>query len=192
MLHICVLLHGIEAEPKDCLWNEELAVFLYEREPNICWLPRKYGYIGGREVWAYPWARDSVVEHERSYIYIMKDLYPQARFSMIAHSLGGYIACELLKTVKLHNLVLIGSAAPEDFDWNAVSENFNGVHNYYSPNDEVLRESWSQEGLGLMGLKGASVKHPYVHNTEMGWKHDEFMDLTEMQRMARVWIASIR
>jgi len=182
----CVLLHGIEADPKDRLWSEEVEA-TYQKLTPIPLMTRKYGYVGGYRVWFSAFQRREAVDHEEAYFRgLQDDLGPGGLISGAFHSLGGYIFTASLKRgIKFHRAAHLWGSTVADFDWYAVEDNFDRVRVYWSPNDEVLTASSVAVGedpelaLGLMGREGPSVVHPRVESIKTDWTHTQFMDYTE-------------
>ena len=196
MTHVCVLLHGIEADPRTRSWVEEVQA-RYQRITPIQLIPRKYGYVSGRSVWFNRYAREATVDHEEIYFRgvpgeltgLYEDLAPGTLVSIVGHSLGGYIITALLKRgIKFHRIAHLWGSSVADFNWQAVEENFDRARVYWSPDDEILTASSVAVGedpelaLGLLGKVGPQIVHPRVESIKdpFGFKlHTDFMDLTE-------------
>ena len=196
MNHVCVLLHGVEADPKDRLWSEEVEA-KYQQSTSISLMVRKYGYVSSPRVWFSAFQRREVVDHEEAYFRaLMTDLGPNGLISVAGHSLGGYITTALLKRgIKFHRVAHLWGSTVADFDWHGpaaywrskIEDNFNQVRVYWSPDDEVLTASSVAVGedpelaLGLMGKEGPKIAHPRVESIKepYGFKlHTQFMDDT--------------
>lgn len=193
MTDVCVLLHGIEADPTLRLWNEEAAV-RYQHLTPIRLIPRKYGYVGGLGVWFNALRRREVVDHEEAYFRgipgqmpgLLEDIEPGAKVHIVGHSLGGYITTALLKRdIKFGNIAHLWGSTVADFNWGAVDGNFDKARVYWSPNDEILTASSvavdedPELALGLMGKVGPQVGHPRVESIQTDWTHTQFMDFGE-------------
>jgi pimeloyl-ACP methyl ester carboxylesterase len=119
---VVMILHGIRADRVDN-WVEQLRKFITEGDPHdtVVSTPT-YGYFTAYR-FAIPSAR-------RRNIHIFRDEYtellaehPEADFSIIAHSNGTYmLGRSLRKTpgMRFKNIVLAGSALPQEFDWEAL------------------------------------------------------------------------
>ncbi len=193
MSDVCILLHGIEADPTLRLWVEEFAV-QYQHLTPARLIPRKYGYQGGFGVWANAFTRKDVVDHEEAYFRgiegqmqgLLQDLEPGAKVHIIGHSLGGYIETSLAKRgIKFGSIAHLWGSTVANFDWYKVDSCFDKVRVYYSPNDEILTESSVGVGedpelaLGLMGKIGPTIAHPRVELMPNDWLHTQFMDYGE-------------
>lgn len=192
MRHICVLLHGIECIPEQRIWVEELAVQLYPwAGGRIEFIPRKYGYVGRYRLW-WNWDydgydyRDHVVDHEERYFQkLQKDISIDTKVSIIAHSLGGYIAHELMRRgVKFHNVISLYAAADENQVWEEIDKRFDNYYIYWSPNDEILPMS----DFGKLGLVGPQQEHHRVHSIKTNETHNEFMDTYTERRYPEIWV----
>ena len=193
MNDVCILLHGIEADPTLRLWNEEAAV-RYQHLTPITLIPRKYGYVSGRSVWFSAFARQHAVDHEEAYFKgvsgllpgLFDDIDPGTQVHFVGHSLGDYIGHALLKRgIKFGCYASLWGSAVADFDWHKVDGNFDRARVYWSPNDEVLTASGNAVGgdpelsLGLMGKLGPQITHPRVESIKTDWLHTQFMDFGE-------------
>lgn len=195
MTDVCILLHGIETDPKTRSWVEEVQA-RYQPITPIQLIPRKYGYVQGLAVWFSASKRREVVDHEEIYfcgVYgeltgLSEDLPPDTRISIAGHSLGGYIITALLKRdIKFHRIAHLWGSTVSDFDWYKVDNCFDAVRIYWSPEDEVLTASSiavdedPELALGLMGKEGPKIGHPRVESIKnpYGLKlHDQFADNT--------------
>ena len=195
MGQICILLHGIETDPKTRSWVEEVQA-RYQRITPIQLIPRKYGYVSGKSVWFSRYAREAAVDHEEIYFRgvegqlfgLFDDIEPGTKVSIVGHSLGGYIITALLKRgIKFHRIAHLWGSTISNFNWHDVDENFDLVRVHWSPEDEILTASSvavdedPELPLGLMGKEGPSVAHPRVQSIQepYGFKsHDQFMDDT--------------
>ena len=184
--HIVIILHGIEADPADTLWSEELAWRMSRLCPDIEFYSRKYGYVSGSSVW-WNWGfkRDDIVDHEETFFNrLQADRGTDAKISVICHSLGGYIVHNLLERgFKFHRIIELYGAGDENQDWSAIEDNFDRIYVWYSQNDEVLPKS----NFGKIGLIGPINRHPKVHRIRTKDKHTTFMEDTEMYARLSLW-----
>lgn len=195
MTHVCILLHGIEADPRHRLWNEEVEARYQPlaSKYGIQLIARKYGYVSGRSVWFSAFSRRAAVDHEGEYFLgvpgeregLFESLPADTIVSIVGHSLGGYITTALLKRgVKFHRIAHLWGSTVADFNWHAVDGFFDRARVYWSPNDEILTASSvavdedPELALGLMGKIGPQVAHPRVESIKVDWTHNQFMDLT--------------
>ena len=185
MNHVCVLLHGIECDPKDRIWSEEVEA-KFQPGTFIRLMARKYGDVGAFGVWFSAFARRRVVDHEEAYFRCLQDdLGLDGRISVVGHSLGGYIVTALLKRgIKFYKIAHLWGSTVSNFNWRKVEDDFTAARVYWSPEDEVLTESSvatdedPELGLGLMGKEGPRRKHPSVEPIKTNWTHNQFMDYT--------------
>lgn len=193
MNHVCVLLHGIEADPKDRLWSEEVEA-RYQSITSIPLITRKYGYVSGWRVWFSSFQRKEAVDHEEVYFRgLQDDLGPNGIISGAFHSLGGYIYTALLKRgIKFHRVAHLWGSTVANFNWSPMEDGFNETRVYWSPTDEVLTESLVGFGedpelaLGLMGKQGPLLYHPRVVSMRDPYgftSHTAFMDYTTERDM---------
>ena len=191
--HIVIILHGIEVDPTEVAWSEELAwrLNLYSGGSLECHA-RKYGYVSGKRAWL-NWGyfstgrsyRDAIVDHEEVYFEKLKALRgTDAKVSVICHSLGGYIIHKLLERgLKFHRIIELYGAGDENQDWSAIENNFDRIYVWYSQNDEVLPKS----NFGKIGLIGPINRHPKVHRIRTKDEHTTFMEDTEMYARLSLW-----
>ncbi len=173
---MCVVLHGIEYDPAIVSWVDDFVIDSAHRT-DVELFPEMYGYVSGTMIWMFPDHRDELINQEVTALKRMqsrlKEWDPNAKFSILAHSLGGTVVEEALKQgVHFHNVIIFMGAMDEDFDWKQYASQFNAVFVWWSPNDEKL--SWSY--WGKQGLVGPKVQHPRVTAIKTNWTHDEFMD----------------
>lgn len=194
MRHLCILLHGIECDPTQRIWNEELAIQLYPwAGGRIEFQPRKYGYVSGARAW-WNWGSvatgrsflEETVDHEEAYFKLLReDVGQDTRISIIAHSLGGYIVHELLKRgMKFHNIISLYAAAPENQDWSEIETRFNNYYIFWSPNDEVL----SNSNFGRIGLVGPQQVHHKVFSVQTNERHNDFMENYTEKGYEQIWV----
>lgn len=196
MDHVCILLHGIECDPRHRLWNEEVEAHYQPLASiyGIQLIARKYGWVSGWAVWFSSFSRRAVVDHEEEYFLgvpgerdgLFENLAPGTKVSIAGHSLGGYIITALLKRgIKFHRFAHLWGSSVEGFDWAAVEANFDRARVYWSANDEILTASSvavdedPELALGLMGKIGPQAAHPRVESIQTDWMHTQFMDQTE-------------
>ena len=184
--HIVVILHGIEVDPSEVCWNEELAWRLSIRCPDLEIHSRKYGYVSGSSVW-WNWGfkRSQVVDHEARYFSALRaDRGTDAKISVICHSLGGYVVHKLLERgFKFHRIIELYGAGDENQDWSAIEDNFDRIYVWFSPNDEILPRS----NFGKIGLVGPVNKHPKVVRIRTKDGHTSWMEDVEMYSRLPIW-----
>ena len=180
MRHLCIVLHGIEYDPATVSWVEDFVIDL-QHKTKVELFPEVYGYVSGKRVWMWPgWRNELVAREVKALKRIQVRLLEwdrNAKFSILAHSLGGTIVEACLKdNMKLHNIILMQAATDENLNWKEYEKNFNKVFVYWSPNDEDL--PWSY--WGKMGLVGPQVHHPRVQSLKRQWTNDKFMDYSTL------------
>lgn len=195
MTDVCILLHGIETDPRNRIWSEQVQA-RYQRITPIQLIPRQYGYVSGIAVWFSAFKRREVVDHEETYFRgvpgqvfgLFDDIEPGTKVHFVGHSLGDYIGHALLKRgIKFGCYASLWGSSVADFNWHAVDGNFDRARVYWSPEDEILTASSvavdedPELALGLMGKEGPQIAHPRVEAIKepFGFKlHTSFMDDT--------------
>ncbi len=180
--HMCVVLHGIEYDPAIVSWVDDFVIDSAQRT-DVELFPETYGYVSGWRVWLDEPYRNRVVQREVQALRSLKarlfDWDPDAKFSVLAHSLGGTIVEEAFKQgFKFHNVIIFMGAMDENFNWKMYEDLFHSAWIWWSPNDEKLKRSY----WGKQGRVGPQVKHPMVWSHETNWTHDEFMEKYYLQR----------
>jgi pimeloyl-ACP methyl ester carboxylesterase len=112
--HIVILIHGIRTEAP---WFEKVRILLKQRSSVDA---RNVGY-GYFDVFRFviPVFRDKPVSAALGQIQSLRDYYPEAKLSIVAHSFGTYIFSEVLKrsSIKFHRVILCGAIVHRDFTW---------------------------------------------------------------------------
>lgn len=184
--HIVIVLHGIECNPSDTLWSEELTWRLAVRCPDLEIYPRKYGYVSGSSVW-WNWGfrRDRIVDHEAYFFRrVQADRGTDAKISVICHSLGGYIVHKLLdRGFRFHRIIELYGAGDENQDWSVIENGFDRFYVWYSSNDEVLPKS----NFGQIGLVGPTNPHSKVIPIQTTEGHTTFMEDAVMYSRLDTW-----
>ena len=180
--HFCVILHGIEYDPSEVSWVEDFYIdSAHLTEVEL--FPEIYGYVKGWHIYLNSTYRERIVNQEVDALFRLQSRLlewdTQAKFSVLAHSLGATIVQEALEQgFMFHNIILMMGAFDECFLWVLHQNQFNNVFVYWSPNDEEI--GWSR--WGKQGLVGSLTTHPRVFDRKTTWTHNEFMDRWYMDR----------
>ncbi|HDZ39776.1 MAG TPA: hypothetical protein ENH62_16130 [Marinobacter sp.] len=179
---MCVVVHGIEYDPSVVSWVDDFVIDSAHRT-DVELFPEVYGYVSGWKVWMYPDYRRDIVEREVKALKRLKcrllEWDPSAKFSILAHSLGGTIVEEALKQdFVFENIIIFMGAMDENFNWHDHNAQFNHAFIWWSPKDEKLDMAY----WGKQGLVGPQVIHPRVYSIKTDWTHDEFMDRWYLNR----------
>ena len=177
-----VVLHGIEYDPAVVSWVDDFVIDSAHRT-DVELFPEVYGYVSGWKVWMYPDHRRDIVEQEVKALKRLKSRLlewdPNAKFSILAHSLGGTIVEEALKQdFVFENIIIFMGAMDENFNWHDHNSQFNQAFIWWSPKDEKLDMAY----WGQQGLVGPQIPHPRVMSLKTDWTHDEFMDRWYLNR----------
>jgi pimeloyl-ACP methyl ester carboxylesterase len=116
---IVMILHGIRADRVDN-WVEQIGKAIMKRDSTTTLVSAPtYGYFTAFR-FALPAERRRNIPIFRDEYTELMAVHPEAKFSIIAHSNGTYmLGHSLRKTpgMRFENIVLAGSALPEDYDW---------------------------------------------------------------------------
>jgi len=188
--HLAVILHGIEYDPAIVSWVDDFVIDSAHRT-DVELFPETYGYVSGWKIWLYPDYRRDIVEQEVKALKRLKSRLlewdPNAKFSILAHSLGGTIVEKAFKQgLIFHNVVIFMGAMDEGFNWQEYESQFNRAFIWWSLKDEKLNMAY----WGQQGLVGPQVEHSRVASIETHWTHDEFMDRWYLNRVVHNTILS--
>ena len=187
---MCVVVHGIEYNPAVVSWVDDFVIDSAHRT-DVELFPEVYGYVAGWKIWMYPDFRAELVNQEVKALKRLKSRLlewdPNAKFSILAHSLGGTIVEHALKQdLVFHNIIIFMGAMDENFNWHRHNIQFNQAFIWWSKKDEKLDMAY----WGQQGLVGPQVEHPRVASIETHWTHDEFMDRWYLNRSVHNTILS--
>lgn len=113
--HIVVLIHGIRT---DAPWFGKVKSILKEEDPSIFCCYAGYEFL---DIFRFltPFFRRNKVEKVADQIKKLKEIYPNSKVSIIAHSFGTYIFSEILKKeeIDFYRVILCGSIVSLNFNW---------------------------------------------------------------------------
>jgi pimeloyl-ACP methyl ester carboxylesterase len=159
---VVMILHGIRADRVDD-WVERLRKQIRERDSHDTAVSTPtYGYFTAYRFALPPERRKNIPIFRDEYTELLAE-HPQAEFSIIAHSNGTYmLGRSLRKTpgMRFKNVVLAGSALPEEYDWEQLMNPDGNVRQV----GRVRNERANRDApIGLLcsmlqGLPGKSMK----------------------------------
>jgi triacylglycerol esterase/lipase EstA (alpha/beta hydrolase family) len=116
---VVILLHGIRATNVDS-WIRQLEGKIRESDPlETDVVTPTYGFFSALR-FSLPLIRKRNIPLLRDYYTEELAKHPRAEFNIIAHSNGTYMLGHILKRtpgMRFRNVVLAGSALPQDYDW---------------------------------------------------------------------------
>jgi hypothetical protein len=168
--HVVLLIHGINS-----LGNWTQIVGDAIKSETVRPVPTKYGYFPVPRFLA-PWdASNRPIDHIRRVYRDVRNIFPDAKVSVIAHSFGTYLLTKSLKqnpNMTVWRVILCGSVVEQGFDWSEVAEQIGEPEvadkSLFILNDcgnsdylPVLAASagWRYGNAGTDGFSG-----PFVHN----------------------------
>lgn len=178
--HIVVLLHGMNTNAE---WQEALAESMRnspELEPTVV----GYGNFHPVKFWLPCVYRRGRIKKVLTDLRGIRGRHPDADISIVAHSFGTYIIAKILvacSDVKFHRVLLCGAIVDTDFDWNAVSAQFNEpVINDIGRKDiwPSMAKSWSW-GYGNSGVIG--FQNSLVRDRHFDYEHSDFLTVPHMR-----------
>ncbi len=115
---VAITLHGIRTSGK---WQKDLAPILAEHD--IVPYPLDFGYFNAAQLLLNHCREEKLKWFHKEYDRVRKETSID-RPSIIAHSFGSYLVCQLLhkypEFVCFDKVILAGSIAPANFDWAAI------------------------------------------------------------------------
>ena len=198
MFHRVILLHGVENIAGRAHWTDKLearwqsqgvpfrlssfsygGLLLDRSSAALTWLPWYRKSLAMRAI-------KSLAEIEK---YLANFSRVDGRLSFIAHSFGGQIVQQALEGGwKVHRAILLASAMDEEFDFNKFDSQFDAIHIFWSPADEVIR--WAY--YGRQGQRGPAVPHRRVYDHRRdGFRHNDWTTDRNINRMAAFWRAML-
>lgn len=153
-----VTIHGIRTHAD---WNAEVTLTASAQG----WLvaPFQYGYVNAT-VFLRSGQRDAIIDRFRTFLSSLAAVHGVETVSVIAHSLGTYIALKYITgfanpPTRFDTLILCGAIIREDFDFDDLRGKVGKVHNEIAPRDPWVR--WAQAAnlgrdhlFGCAGIRG--------------------------------------
>lgn len=174
---VTLLVHGVMTSG---LWQSTLKTKLSNEDHLV--EPYEYKYFPAIKI-ATGFSREKQLNHFIKWLEKKLIEYPNARFNIVAHSFGTYLAIKGLEYIKLDNLqrtkniILLGSVLPRNYDFTIVNDKFNplNIFNECGVNDIPLIFSKSLcIGLGNAGRLGFSSNASNVKNRFFNSGHSIF------------------
>lgn len=179
--HVVVLLHGMNTNAE---WQEALAEAI-RNSSHIEPLVVGYGNFHPVKFWLPYVFRRGRIKKVLKDLRGIRDDNPDADISIVAHSFGTYIVCKMIAAhsdIKFHRILLCGSIVDTDYDWHAVSKQFNGV----AINDIGRRDIWPSMAKALSWDYGDSgcigFQHSLVRDRHFTYGHSGFLNARHMQK----------
>lgn len=198
--NIIVLIHGINTH---AVWQERLADTL-NNEENIEVFPIGYGYFDVIKFLIPVVTRQSPINKVTRELRALKTKYPDAHFSIVAHSFGTYIMSKILAEetdIQIHRMQLCGSIIPEKYRWDKVTSRITGV----IINDAGTKDlwpvlatlaSWGYGPSGTFGFKTIDVRDRFHDCGHSDFFTEEHMEkywiplLTDGQVVKSTWTSA--
>jgi pimeloyl-ACP methyl ester carboxylesterase len=177
--HVVLLIHGIRTT---AVWQEMVAHEL-EATPGVKVEPLGFEYFDAISFWFPFWTRSKPVRKLLGKIRLAKSLYPQAEFSVIAHSFGTYSVFRILnEQPDLHfkRIILCGSIVSHDAPWASLKPRVR---------DEIINDcgtrdawpvaarafSWFYGATGTFGFKSPGIRDRFHDIDHGGFFSEEFV-----------------
>jgi hypothetical protein len=172
--HIIVLLHGMNT---DAEWQEALADQLRD-DYGVETYPIGYGNFSPLKFLFPIWTRRAPIKIVTQELRALKTKHPNADVSVIAHSFGSYILCNILESqtdLKFFRIQLCGAVVSTNYRWDKVESRVEKQ----IVNDVGHRDIWplvakiSTWGFGDSGTFG--FKKVHVRDRFFNYGHSDFM-----------------
>lgn len=173
--HVVILIHGIRDY---ALWQNEIAHTLADE--GFIPQPTNYGRFDlFRFLVPIPYFRKRATDTVLDQIRDVRKRFPNAQYSVIAHSFGTYVFAQILKRgfdLTFHRVIFCGSVLSYKFDFKQISDRFTTpILNDVGTRDvwPALAESltWGYGWIGTYGYRGPRVEDRW-HN---GARHGYFL-----------------
>lgn len=171
--HVVLLIHGIRTQAD---WQEMVVDVLEGSTTKV--IPIRYGYFDVFRFWFPFKTRSKPINRVEKEIENVKELYPKARLSIIAHSYGTYIIGRILHSnfnLNIDKLIFCGSVLKASYSWEEAYRRGNikkeGIINECGKKDiwPILAKitSWGYGDSGTHGFGCAFVTDRF-HNVTHG------------------------
>jgi pimeloyl-ACP methyl ester carboxylesterase len=155
-----ITIHGIRTRGE---WQKNLAPFLASND--LVPYPLDYGNFNALQL-VLPWYRESQLDWLRDQYFKVCAQANISRPSIIAHSFGVFLTCQLIERypqeVKFDKVILAGSIASETMDWSKI---LNSGQVIRVLNEVATKDIWPKvaktfvNGAGNSGCNGFSFSH---------------------------------
>lgn len=152
--HVVISLHGIRTRGE---WQKRFAPEL--AEAGFIPEPLDYGFFGSMKL-LNPLSRRRQVDWFRDEYTRVRQRFPTATISIVAHSMGTYLvarAMEIYKEIEFNRVIFCGAIVRRDYPWSGIlsRSQFIRVLNDYGSMDIWARiVQWVVEDAGQSGLRG--------------------------------------
>lgn len=170
---VILLIHGIRTL---AIWQRMVKKVL-EEIPGIVVQESSYGYFGTLRFWCPFLTRQAAIDEVKQTIQEVRNLYPDSKLSVIAHSNGTYIITRLLLSevdLKIHKLVLCGSIVSRTYPWHSIRDRLGKA----VINDYGTKDSWPVWAKALSWGYGDTGRHifgkPGVKDRGHDFKHSDY------------------
>ena len=197
-MHRVLLIHGVHNTAGRANWNNKLEAMWESIDMPLRLSAWTYGGLllnrtSALSTWC-PWYRravkrealESLTEIQR---YVAAFSHEEGKLSVVGHSFAGQIVQYALENGwHFHRIILLASAMDEDFDFAKYEHQFDQMHIYWSPMDEVIPYSY----YGRQGVIGPQVEHARVFQYRtLGYKHNRWTADENLKAMGPVWLKEL-
>lgn len=172
--HVLIMVHGIRDFGE---WEQALEQEL--PKDDIATVAIKYGYFDAfRFLFPFSTFRKAVIVKVAQRVRDAQALYPNAKYSYLAHSFGTYVVAHMLlrdPSFQAHRIIFCGSVLPADFPIAQLRCNFSAP----VLNDIGIKDIWpmlaasATWGYGSAGSTGFGQAH--VKDRYFPYKHGDFL-----------------
>ena len=177
--HIVLLIHGIRTTG---VWQDMVALEL-EATSGVRAIPLGFDYFDLVSFWFPFWTRSIPVKRLIGEIRHAKAMYPQAEFSVIAHSFGTYSIFRILKDepdLRFKRIVLCGSIVASDAPWALLQPrvqkeivNDCGIRDVLPVTARAF--SWFYGATGTFGFRKTGIRDRFHDVDHSGFFTEEFV-----------------
>jgi hypothetical protein len=163
--HVVLLIHGIRTEAD---WQEMVVQQL--TSPQVRVFPIKYGFFDAFQFLLPGPTRKGPMQKVLKEIRIVRDRFPTAKLSIIAHSFGTHVVSQLLQNnfdIRLFRTLFCGAVVQRNYPWEKVLRQIteDQVVNECGKSDvwPVIAQSvtWGYGASGTHGFGGVVVRDRY-------------------------------
>lgn len=177
---VFVLLHGIRTGGA---WQDRLAQML-RVEHQVTAFPVKYGIFNVMK-FLIPSLRKSAYRLAERHLLNVREIHPNARIVLVAHSFGTHIVAHLLteKRCLIDRLLLCGSVIDQKFDWKTAfppANRFNVINDVGTKDMLPVVAHATSFGCGASGFLGFG--NPCVTDRFHPLSHSEFFSDSHIRK----------
>lgn len=156
-------------------WTDVLRLKFYKdnRFYDDIYIEFYYGYLPAI-ISILPWVRSRKAKSLQKSIEDIKEEFPEAKVSIVCHSLGSLISYYAIKElgIKIDKWIIFSGVVPRGADIPKLLENVGEIHNFWSTKDWVTK--WNP--FGKCGHSGFQGKHERLKQYKYPFRHGEWFE----------------